>query len=249
MKSHKNKIIGIRAVEEALSEGKDFTRIYIQRGGGSKPRTDLMRRLRQKNIHYSQVPRKKIDHLSGGNHQGVLAYISPAEFVSLENLLLRLFESGETPLLMLLDRISDVRNFGAIARSAECFGAHGIVIPGKGSAMINETAVKASSGALLRIPVCKVKSLSRALEYSKMSGLQTMVADENGDEDASSADLTLPTAMILGAEGKGAGRELKQKSGKLIRIPLRGNLSSLNVSVAAGILLYEAARQRKVNSK
>jgi 23S rRNA (guanosine2251-2'-O)-methyltransferase len=157
-----------------------------------------------------------------------------------------IFEKGEDPLLLVLDGISDVRNFGAIVRSAECLGAHAVIIPEKGSARITSDAIKTSAGALHTLPVCREKSILRAAEYLKESGIRVISATEKAEKEARSADFKGPLAIILGSEEKGISRELLSLSDQEIRIPLKGNISSLNVSVAAGILLYEAVRQRDV---
>jgi 23S rRNA (guanosine2251-2'-O)-methyltransferase len=180
------------------------------------------------------------------NHQGVLAWLSVIEYQHIENLLPVIFEKGEDPLIIVLDGVSDVRNFGAIVRTAECLGAHAIVIPEKGSARITADAVKTSAGALHIFPVCREKSVVRAVEYLKDSGLRVVCAAEKSGTIASVTNLTGPSVLVLGSEDKGISRELTSMADQIIRIPMKGSIGSLNVSVAAGILLYEIARQRSL---
>jgi 23S rRNA (guanosine2251-2'-O)-methyltransferase len=189
---------------------------------------------------------ERIELVTRKNHQGVLAWLSLIEFQNIENLLPMIFEKGEDPLIIALDGVSDVRNFGAIVRSADCLGAHGIVIPEKGSARITADAIKTSAGALHSFPVCREKSLVRSVEYLKQSGLKVIAATEKSGLAISMAPLRGPVVIILGAEDKGISRELLALADQSVKIPMTGNIASLNVSVAAGILLYETARQRSV---
>jgi 23S rRNA (guanosine2251-2'-O)-methyltransferase len=190
------------------------------------------------------VPIEKLDYITKKNHQGVIAWLSAIEFQNIELIVPRLFEEGKEPLVLMLDSISDVRNFGAIVRSALCFGAHAVVIPEKNSARISPDAVKASAGALTTFPVCRVKSLARCLTYLKESGLKVVSATEKASVEVSVADLKGPTVIVLGSEEKGISRELLALSDQQVSIPITGTIGSLNVSVSAGILLYEVGRQR-----
>jgi 23S rRNA (guanosine2251-2'-O)-methyltransferase len=174
----------------------------------------------------------------------VIAWLSAIEFQNIENILPRIFEEGGEPLLLMLDGVSDVRNFGAIVRSALCFGAHAVIIPEKNSARISADAVKASAGALSTFPVCRVKSLTKCLSYLKDSGLKAVAATEKADKVVSAASLTGPLVVILGSEEKGISREMLGLSDARVSIPITGSIGSLNVSVSAGILLYEVGRQR-----
>jgi 23S rRNA (guanosine2251-2'-O)-methyltransferase len=202
--------------------------------------------VRKYNIPFQIVPLERIELVTRKNHQGVLAWLSLIEFQNIENLLPMIFEKGEDPLIIALDGVSDVRNFGAIVRSADCLGAHGIVIPEKGSARITADAIKTSAGALHSFPVCREKSLVRSVEYLKQSGLKVIAATEKSGLAISMAPLRGPVVIILGAEDKGISRELLALADQSVKIPMTGNIASLNVSVAAGILLYETARQRSV---
>jgi 23S rRNA (guanosine2251-2'-O)-methyltransferase len=196
------------------------------------------------NIVYQIVPLERIELVTKKNHQGVLAWLSVIEYQYIANLLPMIFEKGEDPLIIALDGVSDVRNFGAIVRTADCLGAHAIIIPEKGSARITADAVKTSAGALHSFPVCREKSIVRSIEYLKESGLKVFCAAEKSGENASKSPLTGPSVLILGSEDKGISRELVSLSDFQINIPMKGNIGSLNVSVAAGILLYEIVRQR-----
>ncbi len=203
-----------------------------------------MTEVRNHNIPFQIVPLERIELVTRKNHQGVLAWLSLIEFQSVVNLLPMIFEKGEDPLIIALDGVSDVRNFGAIVRSAECLGAHAVMIPEKGSARITADAIKTSAGALHSFPVCREKSMIRAVEFLKESGLKVICAAEKSGEISPQCDLTGPLVLILGSEDKGISRELISLADRQVRIPMSGTIASLNVSVAAGILLYEIIRQR-----
>jgi 23S rRNA (guanosine2251-2'-O)-methyltransferase len=237
-------IFGLRAVIEAVRAGKQIDRLLIKQGLQGALYHELMVEVRNHNIAYQIVPLERIELVTRKNHQGVLAWLSLIEFQSISNLLPMIFEKGEDPLIVALDGVSDVRNFGAIVRSAECLGAHAILIPGKGSARITADAIKTSAGALHTFPVCREKSIVRSIEYLKESGLRVICTEEGPGEAASKAVLTGPVVLILGSEDKGISRELLSLADSLVKIPMTGRIGSLNVSVAAGILLYEILRQR-----
>jgi 23S rRNA (guanosine2251-2'-O)-methyltransferase len=237
-------IFGLRAVIEAIKAGKQIDRLLVRQGLQGALYHELMTEVKTHNIVYQIVPVERIELVTRKNHQGVLAWLSAIEYQYIANLLPMVFEKGEDPLIIALDSVSDVRNFGAIVRTAECLGAHAIVIPEKGSARITADAVKTSAGALHSFPVCREKSIVRAVEYLKESGLRVICAAEKSGTLASEAKLTGPSVLILGSEDKGISRELINLSDLQIRIPMTGTIDSLNVSVAAGILLYEMVRQR-----
>jgi len=241
-------IFGLRPVIEAVKAGKQIDRILIKQGLQGSLYHELMVEVRKNNIVYQIVPLERIELVTRKNHQGVLAWLSLIEFQSITNLLPMIFEKGEDPLILALDGVSDVRNFGAIVRTAECMGAHAIIIPEKGSARITADAVKTSAGALHSFPVCREKSIVRAIEYLKESGLRVFCAGEKSNKPASEIILTGPSVLILGSEDKGISRELIALSDNQIKIPMTGTIGSLNVSVAAGILLYEIVRQRSALS-
>jgi 23S rRNA (guanosine2251-2'-O)-methyltransferase len=244
MQKETDYIFGLRPVIEAIKSGKQIDRLLIQHGLQGSLQQELMALVRNYKIEYQIVPDKRLDLITRRNHQGVVAWISVVEYQSISNLLPSLFENGEDPLIVALDRISDVRNFGAIVRTADCLGAHGIVIPRSGSARITADAVKTSAGALNSFPVCREKSLFSSIEYMKDSGLKVVSASEKSGEKVSDIPLNGPLVLIMGSEDRGISRELISLSDHQARIPMSGSIGSLNVSVAAGIILYEIARQR-----
>jgi len=237
-------IYGLRPVIEAVRAGKPIDRLLIKQGLQGAIYHELMTEVRNHNIAYQIVPLERIELVTRKNHQGVLAWLSLIEFQSVANLLPMIFEKGEDPLIIALDGVSDVRNFGAIVRSAECLGAHAVIIPEKGSARITADAIKTSAGALHSFPVCRERSIVRSIEYLRESGLKVIAAGEKPGTAVSEVDLKGPVVLIMGSEDKGISRELLSLSDQQILIPMKGKIESLNVSVAAGILLYEIARQR-----
>jgi 23S rRNA (guanosine2251-2'-O)-methyltransferase len=242
-------IYGLRPVIEAIRAGKQIDRLLIRQGLQGALYHELMTEVRNHKITFQIVPLERIELVTRKNHQGVLAWLSLIEFQSVENLLPMIFEKGEDPLIVALDGVSDVRNFGAIVRSAECLGAHAVVIPAKGSARITADAVKTSAGALHTLPVCREASIVRAVQFLKESGLKVITAAEKSGDIVTEADLRGPAVVIMGSEDKGISRELTALADHQVRIPMKGGISSLNVSVAAGIFLYEIARQRSEISR
>lgn len=237
-------IFGLRAVIEAVKAGKQIDRLLIKQGLKGALYHELMAEVHNRNIVYQIVPVERIELVTRKNHQGVLAWLSVIEYQHIENLLPMIYEKGEDPLIIVLDGVSDVRNFGAIVRTAECLGAHAIIIPEKGSARITADAVKTSAGALHTFPVCREKSIVRSVEFLKESGLKVICAGEKADKTASETPLTGPSVLILGSEDKGISRELTALADHMVKIPMTGTIASLNVSVATGIILYEILRQR-----
>jgi len=237
-------IFGLRPVIEAIKAGKQIDRLLVKQGSQGPLYHELMTEVSKHNIVYQIVPVERIELVTRKNHQGVLAWLSVIEYQKISNLLPMIFEKGDDPLIIALDGVSDVRNFGAIVRSADCFGAHAVMIPEKGSARITSDAIKTSAGALHTVPVCREKSIVRSVEYLKDSGLKVICAVEKSDLQASGADLTGPSVLIMGSEDKGISRELTSLADHSVSIPMTGNIGSLNVSVAAGIFLYEIIRQR-----
>jgi 23S rRNA (guanosine2251-2'-O)-methyltransferase len=242
---NKDAVFGVRAVIETIRAGKEIDRLLIQRDlGSSDTIAELLQVAREANVVVSRVPHEKLDRITRKNHQGVIAFVSAIRYVSLHNMLSGVYEKGETPFLLILDRITDVRNFGAIARTAECAGVHAIVIPIRGAAQINADAVKTSSGALNFIPVCREDNLKDTVIYLQQSGLQVVACTEKAEKNIYQADYTSPTAIIMGSEEDGISDELIRKADVLAKIPMTGNIASLNVSVAAGAVVFEAVRQR-----
>lgn len=246
MQKESDCIFGLRPVIEAIRAGKQIDRLLVKQGLQGPLYHELMTEVKNNNIVYQIVPVERIELVTRKNHQGVLAWLSVIEYQYIANLLPMIYEKGEDPLIIALDGVSDVRNFGAIVRTAECLGAHAIVIPEKGSARITADAVKTSAGALHSFPVCREKSIVRSIEFLKESGLKVFCAGEKSGKTASELSLTGPAVLILGSEDKGVSRELSALADNQVKIPMSGTIGSLNVSVAAGILLYEIMRQRNI---
>ena len=239
-------VYGLRAVIEAIHAGKEIDRIYITRNSKSDLMTELKDLLKEKEIQWQEVPIEKIHRITRNNHQDVVCYISPVAYASVENMLPSIFESGETPLVLILDRITDVRNFGAIARTAECAGVHCIIIPFRGAAQVTADAIKTSAGALSRIPICRENSLRDTMQFLRNSGLKIVAATEKGNDLYFKSDLSGPLAIVMGSEEDGVSSDIIRQADELLKIPILGKISSLNVSVASGVLLYEAIRQRSL---
>ncbi|WP_321285542.1 23S rRNA (guanosine(2251)-2'-O)-methyltransferase RlmB [uncultured Sunxiuqinia sp.] len=237
-------IFGIRAVIEAIDSGKEVDKILIKKGLGGDLFKELFEKIREFQVPFQYVPMEKINRITRKNHQGVLAFISPVTFYELENFLPSVFEAGKNPLILVLDQVTDVRNFGAIVRTAECAGVDAIVIPEKGAARINADAVKTSAGALHLLPICRTKNLKESIVYLKESGLKIAAATEKSSFNYTQANLSGPTAIIMGSEEKGIEMQLLNLADEQVQIPILGKIESLNVSVAAGLLIYEAVRQR-----
>jgi 23S rRNA (guanosine2251-2'-O)-methyltransferase len=239
-------VFGIRAVIEAIRSGKEIESLYIQRGAGGGLLNELKSLLHEYGIVAQQVPVEKLNRITPKNHQGVIAVISPIIYQKIENIIPEIFEKGEVPLILVLDGITDVRNMGAIARTAECAGVHAIVIPAKGSAQINADAIKTSAGALYKIPVCRHDNFMQTIRFLQESGLQLVCCTEKTKDDIYAPDYTPPTAIIMGSEEDGIRNDLIRISDHLAKIPMFGEIESLNVSVSTGVILYEAIRQRGV---
>lgn len=237
-------IYGIRPVMEAIQAGKEVYRMFICRGAKGELMGELKELLKEKNIPYTEVPIEKLHRITRNNHQDVVCYISSITYHSIADIVPFVFERGETPLILVLDRITDVRNFGAIARTAECSGVHAIVIPSRGAAQVTADAIKTSAGALSKIPVCRETNLRKTIEYLQGSGIRVVAASEKGSNDYFKSDFSGPLAIIMGSEEDGVSNELIRSADELVKIPLAGTISSLNVSVACGVILYEAIRQR-----
>ncbi|MDX5326554.1 MAG: 23S rRNA (guanosine(2251)-2'-O)-methyltransferase RlmB [Bacteroidota bacterium] len=238
-------IWGIRPLIEAFLAGKEIDRVYLQKGLKSNVFGELWPHLKESKVPFTYVPSFKLDKMAPSrNHQGVVAQISPVRFQPLDEVVQITFEKGETPLLLILDRITDVRNFGAIIRTAECAGVHGIIFPDKQSSPVSGDAAKTSAGALMRMPLVRTHSLVNAIEYLQQSGFQVIAATEKTDDSLYSLDLKVPTAIVMGSEEDGVSPGILKRVDGRARIPLMGDIGSLNVSVAAGILLYEVIRQR-----
>lgn len=237
-------IFGIRAVIEAIESGESIDKIFIQKGLSGELFSELKRTLSKGNYNISYVPQEKLYKLSKGNHQGVVAKISPIAFKGLEETVEPILAKKEVPFFLLLDQINDVRNFGAIIRTAECCGVDAIIIPEKGAAPINADTVKTSAGAVFNIPICKVNHIKDAVFYLQSSGIQTVAATEKTDNLIYNIDFKKPTAIIMGNEAKGVSPSILKTIDHKAKLPMHGEIASLNVSVACGAFLYEVVRQR-----
>jgi 23S rRNA (guanosine2251-2'-O)-methyltransferase len=246
MKDYENTILyGLRAIKEAVLSGKEFDRVFVQKGLSGELFGELRKVMEEHKIPYQFVPAEKLNRLTTNrNHQGIVAFISHILYHRIEDVLPGIFEEGKTPLILVLDRITDVRNFGAICRTAECAGVQAVVIPTQGAAQVNGDAIKASAGALHNIPVCRETNLKATLEYLKESGLTVVSVTEKADDYYPKGDYTGPTALVMGSEEDGISYEYIKMSDQRVKIPMAGKIESLNVSVAAGIVLFEAVKQR-----
>lgn len=240
----KNYIFGIRAIIEAVEAGKTIDKLFIQKGLHNDLFAELWKLVREKRINYKHVPLEKINRLTRKNHQGVFAFISPIDFHNIEDVIPKLYEEGKNPLVLVLDRITDVRNFGAIARTAECAGVDTILIPEQNAAAINADAIKTSAGALHKVTVCRTWNLKLALQFMKESGIQLIGCTEKTQDDMYKPNYTTPTAIIIGSEEDGVSPEFLKMCDSRAKIPMSGKIASLNVSVATGVILYEVIRQR-----
>ena len=240
----KNYIFGIRAIIEAVNAGKTIDKLFIQKGLHNDLFAELWKLVRLKRINYKHVPLEKINRLTRKNHQGVFAFISPIDFHNIEDVVPALYEQGKNPLILVLDRITDVRNFGAIARTAECTGVDAIIIPEQNAAAINADAIKTSAGALHKVTVCRTWNLKLALQFMKESGIQLIGCTEKTQDNMYKPNYTTPSAIIIGSEEDGVSPEFLKMCDARAKIPMNGKIASLNVSVATGVILYEAIRQR-----
>lgn len=246
MKNNNNnlKIYGIRPIIELLKSEKEVQKIYIQKNLKNESIQEIEKKAKKKEIEIKHVPIQKINRLTRKNHQGVFAFCSPISFVIFENYLPNIYEKGEIPVFFALDRITDVRNFGAICRTAKVLGAHGIIIPKKKSAEINEISIKTSSGAITKLPICRAENLEKTLLFAKNSGLKICTLSEHAQNNIYETNLKEPSILVLGSEQEGVSKKIINISDELIKIPSNGDIISLNVSVAAGIILSELQRQR-----
>lgn len=237
-------LFGIRPLIEALEAGKNIDKIFIQKGIRGENYKELIGLIKERGLHFQQVPIEKLNRLTRKNHQGVVAFLTHVEYQSIEDILPLVYEKGEDPLFILLDRITDVRNFGAIARSAECLGAHAVIIPQRGMAPASGDAIKSSAGSLMRIPVCREENLKKSLLYLRECGLKIVSCTEKGNESLYTTPLKGPLCVIMGSEEDGVSGEYLKLSDHKCQIPMSGHTASLNVSVSAGIFLSEVQRQR-----
>lgn len=238
-------IFGIRAVIEAIKSGENIDKVFLQKGLKGELFTELEQLLKKERLNISYVPVEKLNKLTQKNHQGAIAQIAPISFYELEQLVTEVLESEKTPLFLLLDQLSDVRNFGAIIRTAECTGVSGIIIQKKGGAPVNGDTIKTSAGAIFKIPICKVDHIKDAVFYMQASDVKVIAATEKSEKTLYDISFKEPCAIIMGSEGRGINPSVIKISDETAKLPILGEIESLNVSVACGAFLYEAVRQRR----
>lgn len=239
-----NQVFGIRAIIEAIQSGTIIDKVFIQKDLNSDLMKELLRVIKQKNINFSYVPAEKLNKLSSKNHQGAVATISPISFVQIEELIETVLNKNDKPLFLILDQLSDARNFGAIIRTAECTGVDGIIIQKQGSAPVNGDTIKTSAGAVFNIPICKVDHIKDAIFHLQASGVKTIAATEKTENNIYDINFNTPVAIIMGSEDRGINPSVLKIVDEKAKLPMFGNIGSLNVSVACGAFLYEAIRQR-----
>jgi 23S rRNA (guanosine2251-2'-O)-methyltransferase len=239
-------IFGTRSVMEAVRAGKSIDKVLIKNGLSNELFGELYQLIKDYNINFQYVPLEKLNRITRKNHQGIIALLSSIEIFNIEDLLPGVFERGEDPFILILDGITDVRNFGAIIRSAECAGVHAVVVPEKGAARMGEDAMKTSAGALNLVAVCRTSNIVQTIDYLRQSGIRIVAATEKAQETYTHVDMKGPLAIIMGSEDTGISPVLLRKADILAKIPLKGKIASLNVSVATSLMLYEAVRQQEV---
>ncbi|RUA31225.1 MAG: 23S rRNA (guanosine(2251)-2'-O)-methyltransferase RlmB [Bacteroidetes bacterium] len=238
-------IYGTHPIQEAFDSGKEIDKLLIQKGVRNDAIQSIIQNAKQTETPFQFVPIEKMNRVTRKNHQGIIAFVSNVEYQKLEQVLPMVYEKGETPLILILDRITDIRNIGAIARTAECTGVHAIVVPAQNSARINADAVKSSAGAILRVPIVRSFNLKDSIKFLKDSGLQIYAASEKANDEYDAVDYTTPSAIIMGSEEDGVSGEYIKLCDKTVQIPMIGEITSLNVSVAAGVMLFEVLKQRR----
>jgi 23S rRNA (guanosine2251-2'-O)-methyltransferase len=244
-KQKQEMLFGIRATMEAIKSGKEIEKVLIRKGLTGRLYQDLFDLIRDENVEYQFVPAEKINSLNQKNNQGVVTLVAPIAYQEVEDVVPQIMAEGRTPLILILDQITDVRNFGAIARSAECAGVDAIIIPFKNSAKITPDSIKTSAGALYQIPVCRVQNLKTLVRSLKKEGIRIVASTEKAEQFYTEADFTLATAIIMGSEDTGIDEALLRLADEKVKVPILGQIESLNVSVAASLMVYEAVRQRK----
>lgn len=237
-------IYGLRAIIEAIREGRPIDKLFIKKDLGGELASELFTLMKERRIVAQRVPVERLNRICRKNHQGAIAMLSAVTYHNLGNLVSQLFEDGVLPFVVVLDGITDVRNFGAIARTAECCGVNALVIGERGSVSVGADAIKTSAGALHSLPVCRERSIASAVRYLRESGFKVVAVSEKADVNYTLADYTGPTALVMGAEDKGISPDVMELCDERVSIPMFGHIGSLNVSVAAGVMMYEVVRQR-----
>lgn len=242
-------IFGLRAVAEAIESGVTLDKIFMKQDVTGEMAKELAELSKRHGIPLLRVPIEKLNRFTRKNHQGVVAFISPVEYFDVEEIVTRLFEEGIMPSIMILDGLTDTRNFGAIARTADCAGFDAVVIPERGSVSVTPDAIKTSAGALFNLPVCRCRNLLDTVRVMKSLGLKIMGASEKASYDYTKADYNVPVGIVMGAEDVGISPQIIRECDELVSIPMLGSISSLNVSVAAGVMMYEVVRQRGLHNQ
>lgn len=241
-------IFGLQAVMDAVKEGKEFDKIFMEKGANTGLAMDLRILLKEYNIMFKAVPVEKLNRLTSKDHQGVFAFVSPVNFYPLGEILMRTFEEGKSPLFLMLDRVTDIRNFGAITRTAEACGVNAIILPKIGGAQLNSDAMRTSTGALMHIPICREQNLAHSIKYLKKSGLNIVVCTEKSKASIYDSSFIDPMVIVMGSEENGISDEIIELADIKNSIPMFGKTESLNVSVASAVILYEAVRQRNIKN-
>lgn len=239
-----HQIFGIRAIIEAIQAGKEVDKVFVQKDAQGELMKDLLKVMKRNNVNFTYVPVEKLNRLTPNNHQGAVASIAPISFYEIENLVETILEKNNNPLFLVLDQISDARNFGAIIRTAECTGVDGIIVQKSGTAPVNGDTVKTSAGAVFNIPICRVEHIKDAIFFLQSSGIKTVAATEKTDQNIYDLSLNEPVAIIMGSEDRGINPSVLKIVDEKAKLPMFGTIGSLNVSVACGAFLYEAVRQR-----
>ena len=237
-------IIGKNPVLEAIKSGRTIHKILLSDAINKRVEQDMMKQAKKNKVIVQKVPRKRLDQLTDGSHQGVLAYVSNYSYFTIDDILQNAANRQEIPFIMILDELEDPHNLGAILRTADAAGAHGIIIPKRRSALLTQTVAKASAGAIEHIPVARVTNIGRAIDYLKEKHIWVVGTDETGEKDYRTLDGQTAIALVIGNEGNGMTRLVKEKCDWLIQLPMQGNIPSLNASVAASLLMYEIFRKR-----
>ncbi|HCZ36183.1 MAG TPA: 23S rRNA (guanosine(2251)-2'-O)-methyltransferase RlmB [Cytophagales bacterium] len=239
-------IFGTRAVMEAIKAKREIEKIFVQAGLNNDLIKELIQVAKANAVPFTFVPQQKLNRLSTKNHQGVICILATVSYANLEGIIDKAYQEGREPFLLIVDRVTDVRNFGALARTAECAGLDAIIMGDSGNAPITGDAMKTSAGALSHLPVCRVKDMKKTLHFLRESGIQIIACTEKASDLLYDLDLNTPLALIVGSEEDGISPQLLKEADRLAKIPMKGKISSLNVSVAAGISIYEALRQRSL---
>jgi 23S rRNA (guanosine2251-2'-O)-methyltransferase len=242
-------IYGIRAVMEAIDAGKEIEKVMVQRDLNGDLVRQLIGRLKSLRIPFTQLPMETLNRVTKKNHQGIIGFMSAIQYHSLDNVVESVFSMGKEPFILILDRVTDVRNFGALARTAECAGVDALVIQSRGNALIGGDAMKTSAGALSILPVCREDNLKEAIRFLKQSGIRMVGCTEKADRLIYETDLSGPVAIIMGSEEDGISPEYLSLCDTICKIPMEGKIASLNVSVSAGVIIYESLRQRRSAGK